>query len=161
MEQPAVGERSFTKERATLNVGRAFGLIERTIEFIAGLVRLQVGTKDSIVADIPNGLWTHVACVKAGNKWRCYVNGVLTRNSTSGGTVGNTGPTYIGDDPWYTGSKVWIDDVRMYNTAVFSVGEVKSLYGQVGYWKLDEASGTTAADATNAGNTGTYTMGRC
>jgi hypothetical protein len=111
------------------------------------------------VADIPNGTWTHVACVKAGNQWRCYVNGVLDTTVTlTANTTGNNGPLYIGDDPWYTGSKCSFDDVRIYNAAL-SDSEIKNLYGVVGYWKLDETSGTTAADSTNAGNAGTYTNG--
>lgn len=111
------------------------------------------------IAALPSGTWTHIACVKAGNKWRCYVNGVLdTELTLSAGTTGNNGPLYVGDDPWYTGSNVSMDDVRLYNTAL-SDGEVKNLYGVVGYWKLNETTGTTAADSTNAGNTGTYTNG--
>jgi len=35
-------------------------------------------------------------------------------------------------------------------------GEKISVAGLVGYWKLDETSGTSAADATGYGNTGTY-----
>ena len=111
------------------------------------------------VADLPNGKWSHVACVKAGNQWRCYVNGVLDTSFTLiGTTVGNSGPLYFGDDPTYAGCKAWMDDVRVYNSAL-SDAEVKGLYGVVGYWKLNETSGTVAADSTNAGNTGTYTNG--
>ena len=111
------------------------------------------------VADLPYGTWSHVAFVKAGNQWKCYVNGVLdTAFTLSGTTTGNNGPIYVADDPWYAGSNTSIDDVRLYNTAL-SDGEVKGLYGVVGYWKLSETTGTTAADSTNAGNTGTYTNG--
>ncbi len=111
------------------------------------------------VADLPNGTWSHIACVKAGNKWRCYVNGVLdTELTLAGATVGNSGPVYIGDDPWYTGCPAWMDDVRVFSSALTDA-EVKSLFGVVGYWKLDESSGTSAADSTNAGNTGTYSNG--
>ena len=111
------------------------------------------------VSNLPDGVWSHVAFVKAANKWRCYVNGNLdTELTLSGTTTGNTGPLYVGDDPWYPGSKTWIDDVRLYDVAL-TVAEIKSLYGTVGYWKLDETTGTAAADSSNAGNAGTYTNG--
>jgi hypothetical protein len=108
------------------------------------------------VTDLPNGAWTHIASVKAGNKWRCYINGVLDTEFTLVGTsTGNSGPLYIGDDPWYSGAQAWFDDVRVYNVAL-SIAEVKALYGVVGWWKLDETAGTTAADSSSAGNVGAY-----
>jgi concanavalin A-like lectin/glucanase superfamily protein len=115
------------------------------------------GTDSAI--DLPTGVWAHVACVKAGNKWRCYINGVLdTELTLSGNTIGNTGPLYVGDDPWYPGSMASIDDVRVY-TGALTDAEVKNLYGVVGHWKLDETSGTTAADSSPAVNNGVYTNG--
>jgi hypothetical protein len=108
------------------------------------------------VADLPNASWTHVACVKAANKWRCYINGALdTEFTLLGGSTGNSGPLYIGDDPFYSGAQAWFDDVRIYNVAL-TVPEIKALYGVVGQWKLDETAGTVAADASSAGNAGAY-----
>ena len=53
-----------------------------------------------------------------------------------------------------------IDDFRIYNRAL-SPKEVRDLYnfapGPVGYWKLDEHSGSTANDSSGNGNTGTIT----
>ena len=73
---------------------------------------------DSVAALLTNA-WSHIACVKAGNKWRCYINGVLdTEFTLSGGTTGNNGPLYLGDDPWYGGSNVYMDEVQIYNRAL-------------------------------------------
>jgi hypothetical protein len=97
--------------------------------------------------------------VKAGNKWRCYVNGVLdTEFTLSADTTGNSGPLYVGDDPWFGGSNVYMDDVRLYNGALTDT-EVKFLYGFVGYWKFAEGSGTTAADSSALANTATLSAG--
>ena len=110
-------------------------------------------------ADLPTGAWSHVACVKAGNKWRCYVNGVLdTEFTLSADTTGNNGPLYVGDDPWYGGSNVYMDDVRLYTGALTDT-EVQYLYGLVGYWKFAEGSGTTAADSSALANTVTLSGG--
>jgi hypothetical protein len=74
--------------------------------------------------------------------------------------------------------KGMLDEVRFYNRAL-SVGEIRTLYdmgaadkvnaaesqgdalekGMVGYWKLDDGSGTSAADASGNANTGTLTNG--
>ena len=111
------------------------------------------------VANLPTGSWSHIACVKAGNKWRCYINGVLdTELTLSAGTTGNNGPLYVGDDPWYGGSNVYMDDVRLYSGALTDT-EVKYLYGFVGNWKFAEGIGTTAFDSSGLGNTATLSGG--
>lgn len=111
------------------------------------------------IADLPYGTWSHVACVKAGNKWRCYVNGVLdTEFTLSGHTTGNNGPLYVGDDPWYGGSNVTMDDVRLYSGAL-TAAEIQYLYGFVGYWKFAEGIGTTADDSSALANTATLSGG--
>ncbi|TWT30168.1 Pentaxin family protein [Posidoniimonas corsicana] len=51
-----------------------------------------------------------------------------------------------------------LDDVRIYNR-ILSQEEIAALYGLIGHWRLDEASGTTAADSSGAGNDGTYNGG--
>ncbi|MFZ1719720.1 MAG: LamG domain-containing protein [Candidatus Moraniibacteriota bacterium] len=89
-----------------------------------------------------------------------------------------TGLTNGGGDGYFAGS---LDEVRIYNRAL-SAGEVQSLYdlgasdkvntsvsqsqgtgrldsGLVGYWKLDDASGTTATDSSTNANSGTLTNG--
>ena len=111
------------------------------------------------VTDLPAGVWSHVACVKAGNKWRVYVNGLLdTEFTLSGSTTGNNGPLYIGDDPWYGGSSSYMDDVRLYSGAL-SAAEIGYLYGFVGHWKFAEGSGTTAADNSSLANAATLSGG--
>jgi hypothetical protein len=76
---------------------------------------------DSVAPLVPSA-WSHVACVKAGNKWRLYINAALdTEFTLSGASTGNNGPLYVGDDPWYNGTNVYMDDVRIYNRALCPV----------------------------------------
>jgi hypothetical protein len=111
------------------------------------------------VAALPDGAWSHVAFVKAGNKWRCYINGALdTEFTLAGTTTGNNGSLYVGDDPWYSGCPSTMDDVRVFSGAL-TIPEVMALYGVVGHWRFDETSGTTASDSTSAGNHGTHVNG--
>ncbi len=110
---------------------------------------------DSATA-LPDGVWSHLAFVKAGDKWRCYINGLLDSEVTlAGATTGDAGPLYLGDDPWYGGSQSSLDDVRLFDGAL-TLPEIQALVGVVGHWKFDEASGTVAADSTNTGNAGTH-----
>ncbi|MBI3744042.1 MAG: hypothetical protein HY261_07150 [Chloroflexi bacterium] len=53
-----------------------------------------------------------------------------------------------------------MDDVRIYSRALSST-EISTVYnsGLVGYWQMSEGTGTTTADASGNGNTGTLTNG--
>jgi hypothetical protein len=92
----------------------------------------------------------------------------LTVNgSNTGKWFGNTSAaapdkTYIGA-AWFNGFDQGffngvIDEVRIYDRAL-PAGEIANLAGLVGYWKFDENTGTTAADSSGNGNTGTLTSG--
>ncbi|MBA3845506.1 MAG: hypothetical protein H0X45_02550 [Planctomycetes bacterium] len=63
--------------------------------------------------------WTHVACVKAGRTLRLYLDGVLDSEvALAGDTVGNSGPIYVGKDPWYPGVDTAIDQLKIYARAL-------------------------------------------
>jgi hypothetical protein len=115
------------------------------------------------------GAWTHVAATYDGSTLRVFVNGVQeSSKSVSGPITTSTGALRIG------GNAVWgeyfagqIDDVRVYNRAL-GAAEVKSDMatpvaapaaptpsGLVAAYAFDAGSGTTAADASGQGNTGT------
>jgi hypothetical protein len=108
--------------------------------------------------------WYLVTAVYDGSTKKIYLNGQLdsTIGSTSG-SIGTSSSFYLGDyganlNP-YAGS---LDEVRIYNRAL-SPDEVQDLYnytpGPVAHWKLDENTGTSAADASSNSNTGTLTNG--
>ena len=104
--------------------------------------------------------WHHVAIVQdvAAGVRRIYVNGVLAGSANRVGAANGTG------DLWFGGSKANtsqyfrgdIDDARIYNRALLG-SEIQGLAasGPVGYWKFDEGSGTTTADSSGNGDTGT------
>jgi hypothetical protein len=56
----------------------------------------------------------------------------------------------------------YLDEIRIYNRTLSST-EVKKLYdwtpGPVGYWKMDEGTGTTINDSSGNSNSGTLTNG--
>ena len=113
---------------------------------------------DSITA-LSSGQWSHVAIIRSGTSYKCYINGALDSTYTIiGTTTGNSGPLYVGDDPWYAGSNVTLDDVRIYRRALTPT-EIVEMYGLVGHWKLNETSGTTAGDSSGIGNNGTLNNG--
>ena len=95
-----------------------------------------------------------------------YLNGNLDINSantldpfdnTNPFSVPKIGTNAAADASFFNGT---IDEVRIYNRALSPV-EVSRLYnwapGPVGYWKMDEGSGTDANDSSGNSNTGTLT----
>jgi hypothetical protein len=109
--------------------------------------------------------WTHIAATYDGSLLKVYVNGTLT------GTLANASGLPSGADAWYfgkaaSGSNLFpgtMDEIRIWNV-VRSQSDINanknaiispSTSGLIGYYKLDETSGTSAADATGNGYTGT------
>ena len=122
-------------------------------------------------ATCPRNAWNHVAYAidNVAQKVYIYINSVLYPPSpyTISGTplLMKSGQTMtIGLDTaggaYFNGK---LDDVRVYNRAL-SAGEIADIYnmgipninsGLIGWWKLDEASGTSAADSSGNAITGT------
>ncbi|PCJ03251.1 MAG: hypothetical protein COB14_00535 [Alphaproteobacteria bacterium] len=114
--------------------------------------------------------WSHVAVSmdtdNTANTPTMYVNGESVSYTSTGscttfssdsaenlliGNMDNTARTFDGQ----------IDDARIYG-GTLSASEIKAIYqqtqnyGLVGHWKLDETSGTSIADSSGNGNTGTF-----
>lgn len=104
-----------------------------------------------------------------------YVNGVLngTVSATAWSQIAVTTDTSINANAFAVGltndgsnhfctNTSKLDSVRLYNRTL-SPAEVSQLYnwapGPVGYWKMDEGSGTSAYDSSGNGNTGSLTNG--
>lgn len=115
------------------------------------------------------GQLVHVAATVDGatTTAKIYINGVQVATSASftAGASSNNG--VIGRDRtaganYYTGT---IDEVRFWNVtrsaaqilALFNQRATGSETGLIGCWHMDEGSGTTTADASPTGNTGTLT----
>ncbi len=78
-------------------------------------------------SEVPVGVWTHVAYVKAGNTLSLYLNGRIDAFVTlTGQTVAAAGPLSFGKDPWYAGVCGTFDDVRVYSRGL-TPPEVSSL----------------------------------
>jgi len=107
--------------------------------------------------------WRHLAATfdDASDSLRLFVDGVQVASSTTTasasyaglGTKTTIGAHGNGDSSFDMDGMV--DDVRVYNRAI-TAAEVHWLHGFTGHWKLDEVSGTAAADSTGTGNTGAY-----
>jgi hypothetical protein len=118
-------------------------------------------TASYAVAYVDTG-WHHFAGVfsNSGDTLKLYVDGVQVASTSttsnvsyfgagSNTVIGRHGNSGTNND--FTGS---IDDVQVYNRAL-SASEVAELYGFVGYWKLNQTSGTTATDSSPFGANGT------
>ena len=120
--------------------------------------------------DLSVGTWTHVAVVRDDSTGEAYFykNGALVEtesasNDPEGGTssdanmtIGNSFANSNGFNGELAHVRVWdvarhADDIsKYYNRLVDS-----SHTGLVGYWKLDEGTGTSVADSSSNSNAGT------
>ena len=112
--------------------------------------------------------WYHLVGVynQSAGQSQLYVNGALQSTQTVPAAWNAGGETVIGRAKWGGNADFWnglIDEVRLYNYAL-SAQQVSTLYqatqddltaGLVGYWPLDDASGTTASDISGSGFNGT------
>jgi hypothetical protein len=125
-----------------------------------------------------DSIWHHVVAVLDRNSidnTLIYIDGVaqdVTRSGTlsSVGDLSNSNALCIGKDMSGINCRTdnlynfngQLDEVRIYKRA-FSKQEVSHLYNfgsaPVGYWKLDEGSGSTALDSGTIGASGTLTSG--
>jgi glucose/arabinose dehydrogenase len=127
---------------------------------IFGVGRLEVALP-------PANQWFHLAATYNGTQMRIYVNGSPV------GVLAATGAIPVSTDPIYLGTKTpgsiagdhfngSLDDLRLYNRSLSGaeIGEIAGVDpgdGLIAWWKLDDGSGTSAANSAGAGLTGTLT----
>jgi hypothetical protein len=112
-----------------------------------------------LVGPVATPGWHQVTLVQdaAANQCLLYVDGVLAGTAPQTEAANGPGDLWIGGaetvSQSFTGA---VDDVRVYSQAL-AEAEVQQLANGplLGYWKFDEGSGTTAADASGNGATGT------
>jgi len=130
-------------------------------------------TDQTIAAGITTNKWYHIAVTSTkGGTTKLYINGLQVHSYTNANattwpstfTIGAIRPTRPTSILPFQGR---IDEVRVWNT-VRSQSDIQStLYNQissppsslVGYWKLDETSGTTAYDSAGTAQNGTLSLG--
>ena len=108
--------------------------------------------------------WTHVAVIVNAEGMHVYANGEQIGTAGGGGAVNSAFNFNMGGSGIYDGTGNWflgsIDDVAVWNIAlsedqiaalaaqqIFPLARNTVGMGLIGYWPLDEGSGTTAANA--------------
>lgn len=119
---------------------------------------------------VNDGLWHHAAMSIDAAGGRLYLDGVLKSSLPWTGTAGPVTTTLPVSLAIYQGSGFWngqLDDVSIWNTSL-NTAQIQAAMnhplsgteaGLIGYWRLDEGSGTTTADVSSHGNTGTLVNG--
>lgn len=132
-------------------------------------------------ARVDDGNWHYVAvAVERASGARLYVDGLeATRTGATSGTLANTAPVRIGDNPGDSAFNGWIDEVALYDgalsaqrlsahrdtalarlTAVETYAQSVESHAPVGWWRLGDAStSTTAQDSSGNAYDGTYRSG--
>jgi large repetitive protein len=128
----------------------------------------------STLTTIQAGRWYHIVATYNGSTERMYVNGTLDRSAALPISLNDhTVPLRFGsfggftDSSWFSRYAGALDDVAIYSTAL-SATQVRTHYNAgrcykdavlsdsaLGYWRLGESAGATAADGIR-GRYGTY-----
>lgn len=121
-------------------------------------------------ASVPENTWTHVAITLSGGTVTFYINGVASGTATVG-FLQDTGEMNIGrQQPTYCQCNHFngtMDELRIWNIAR-TQAEIQAnsnttiaanSAGLVAYYKFDEGTGTTTADATANNNHATFVNG--
>lgn len=168
---PAAGTVAFWMRGAGPIVaqGRVFGLggdwearqqPDGTIKFDLGASPFVGNEPFSTLSVSALGQWKHVAVTfdAADDSYKVYVNGELQASGTSpvdlipqSAAILSFG-TRTGNSEYWKGA---LRDFRIYDRKL-SQAQIYELYGLMAWYKLDESSGTTAADATGLGMNGVY-----
>ncbi len=120
--------------------------------------------------NLRDNAWHHIAAVKTGTDLKIYIDSVLKNTYTAGSisyTLGNQmvlGQHAQGDQNFNLLGA--LDEVRIWNVARTAAQiqaswkqELSPQAGLIGYWKCNEASGTTAADSSGNNRSLTLTAG--
>jgi len=126
----------------------------------------------------PTNTWRHIVLTVGQGSANIYIDGMLTQSSSIG-TANIPGSSAVsiargfGDSRYFSGS---LDEIAIYDS-VLSGDRVLSHYNAatlggygdyvsqvfvdspIGYWQLDEVSGTIAVDSSGNGRHGTYVGG--
>jgi hypothetical protein len=161
-----------------INTGAVYGQDDERSIYVDNVnkIHARVDTTSGLVGindpnTIPLQSWHHWAVTfdgsVGGGTVTLYKDGVQVAQSTGIGTALKS-PTFTGHwiGFWSTlndSAHGYISDFRIWNVAR-SASQIAGYYnkrlngnesGLVGYWKLNETSGTTAYDSTSNGNNGT------
>src|SRR6266513_5324897 len=123
---------------------------------LAGFANTAVCTATPLAANT----WTHLAVTYDGTTLSLFRNGVLVASrAASGAAPSSTGTLQIGASQFGEYFNGLIDEVRIYDRAL-SASDIQALLGAaptppVAAWRLDEGTGSVAADASGNGNAAT------
>ena len=118
------------------------------------------GTSDidiELIHDIPLDEWIHVVGVYDGTNIKIYYNGQLDNQASASGSITTDASSDVMLGNRGTGGSPLngcMDDARIYNYALDDQA-IAELYGLIGHWNMDEATGSTLADGTAFNNDAT------
>lgn len=134
---------------------------------VVGTINTTSGSITLSAGELLHGGWHHIAICHSSTQSTIYLDGQLQASGTAAANLAVGFGLGIGRNPW-NGSEYFrgiLSDLRYYNR-VLTAGDINELItgavpppdittGLVGWWKLDQTSGTTAIDSSGNGNHGT------
>ncbi len=130
-----------------------------------GLVSMDVATdgyQGGFITTSPlydEGRWYHLVAQydSETESYEIYIDGVLHKSGVSTRDIKQQAANYLsfgtrtGSSQRFAGA---LDNFRIYNRWL-SLGEIAEQYGLVGWWRMEETSGSVVADSSGVGNHGT------
>ena len=132
LQETATNDWRTILHKATVNNDRTFSMWMRPssdrVSFrISTDFKHSEGTNSDVL--IAPNQWTHIAYVKYDDTLSLYVNGQLDAQADlQGSTIANSGPLYIGKDPWNNGLKAILDEIQIYERALSAL-EIEQMSG--------------------------------
>ena len=158
---------STTGNPAIIRKGGTNGFEAYVLDIVSGQWRFFIRTNNCSPCSISTGTpsttkWTHLVGTYDGTKIVFYINGAVAGTTPASGTTIQDNVTALGignaPDGWNIPWSGLIDETRIYNRTL-SPAEVNQLYnwapGPIGWWKMDDGSGSTVSDSSGNGNNGT------
>ena len=161
---------------SNLDANYFLGILGTTHVLAADFEDMATGLNHPVLGVTPicDNVWYHAAATYDGTTWRLYLNGQLETTLVVGAftprfdsiqhaglgaaftSTGTATGAFLGtlDEP-----RVWNVARSAANIQATMTGPLASAAGLIGRWSLDEGTGTTIADSTGNGNTGTIQNG--
>lgn len=141
------------------------------VEFNTGMkMRFTIPTVANIGGSgsaYPLNAWSHCVITKSGSQYNFYLNGRLDQSPTNASSITTSTSTLIigrRSSTALLAMQGLLDEVLLINGTALTASQVAQLYSShvspvavSAQWNFNEGTGSTTADASGNGNTGTLT----
>jgi hypothetical protein len=163
LQRDALGTYELLMGKTSMFLNGGWGLYAEDAGRLVFFVGNPANEASRVVADVPAGVWTHVAGSYDGTTLRLYLNGELAGSiAYDGGVPAVADPFLIGNNGIYGGMPAHVDEVRLWDRAL-SAADIAArmnqritgpMAGLVASWGFDGTPSREILDRTGNGHVG-------